>query len=356
MWSAQLAIPAALAIAALLVGGLTGGTSPVSSASARVAGASGGASGAKGSSMVTASWSRRQQTTTTTTPTTVPPSTTTTSTSTTTTTTSTTTPAAPTACGGEVVAKASGGDWQCTLDDEFGGSSLDSSKWVVQTTAGSALSANNACLVNSPNNVSVANGVLSLTVREEAAPFTCTSPGGSFQTQYTGGMVDTWGLFSQAYGRFEVRAKLPATAAQGLQETLWLYPQALKYGAWPASGEIDFAEFFSMYHNLDVPYIHYNQGASDPNVTAYNCSVSDWSQFHTYAVEWTPSSITILYDGSTCLVDRWTPASPLIAPQPFDQPFIICLTQGLGYGANAVSPGTTPLPATTEIDYVRAWK
>jgi hypothetical protein len=32
------------------------------------------------------------------------------------------------------------------------------------------------------------------------------------------------------------------------------------------------------------------------------------------------------------------------------------LTQALGSGSNAFMAGSTPLPATTEIDWVRAWK
>ena len=37
-------------------------------------------------------------------------------------------------------------------------------------------------------------------------------------------MVTTKSKFSQEYGRFEVRAKLPQSIVKGLQETLWLYP------------------------------------------------------------------------------------------------------------------------------------
>jgi hypothetical protein len=32
------------------------------------------------------------------------------------------------------------------------------------------------------------------------------------------------------------------------------------------------------------------------------------------------------------------------------------LTQALGIGLNGFTPGTTPLPATTRVDYVRVWK
>jgi beta-glucanase (GH16 family) len=169
-------------------------------------------------------------------------------------------------------------------------------------------------------------------------------------------MVSSYQLFTQTYGLFEVRAKLPATAVKGLQETLWLWPaNDVKFGAWPASGEIDFAEFYSQYSTLDVPYIHYVPAKADPNVTAYNCTITP-GQFNTYGLQWTSTSLTVLYNGKTCLVDQWNPAAPLVSPEPFNQPFFIALTQALGIGTNAFVPGTTPLPATTQVDWVRAWK
>jgi beta-glucanase (GH16 family) len=129
-----------------------------------------------------------------------------------------------------------------------------------------------------------------------------------------------------------------------------------KYGAWPGSGEIDIAEIYSRYADRAIPYIHYDAATYDPNVTNTACLISNVAAFHTYAVEWTTSTLKIVYDGQTCLVDSWNPASPLIKPQPFDQPFIIALTQALGIDTNAFDPATTPLPATTSVDYVRVWK
>lgn len=83
--------------------------------------------------------------------------------------------------------------------------------------------------------------------------------------------------------------------------------------------------------------------------------IGDPSEFHTYALEWTPQSMAFLYDGTTCLVDHWNAASPLVDPEPFNQPFYICLTQALGIGMNLFIPGSTPLPATTSVDWVRVW-
>jgi hypothetical protein len=34
----------------------------------------------------------------------------------------------------------------------------------------------------------------------------------------------------------------------------------------------------------------------------------------------------------------------------------VALSQALGINTNAFNPATTPLPATTSIDYVRVWK
>jgi beta-glucanase (GH16 family) len=300
-----------------------------------------------------------------TTTTTLPPTTTTTKATTTTTkaTTTTTTTKAPTTtapagvpCGGSLP-KAGGGSWQCSWSDEFDGSSLDGSKWLVQETAASGFTHGGGCFVNSPGNVSVSGGMLRLTARKEAAPFTCKDPvHGSFSTQYTSASVSTFDRFSQTFGRFEVRAKLAPVFVKGLQTSFWLWPDdATRYGGWPLSGEIDFAEIYTQYPDRAIPYIHYHPATIDWNVTNNYCLINDISQFHTYAVEWTADTITILYDGKTCLVDDWDPAG-LVKPAPFDHPFMVALTQALGSTTNAFDPAVTPLPATTHVDYVRVWK
>jgi len=272
-------------------------------------------------------------------------STTTTATPTTATTTTTTSrTASNSTCQGTSPLGLSGG-WNCTFDDEFNGTTLNTSLWVPQLTARSGYVAGPDCYVNDPSTISVSGGYLNLSVRK-VAPFTCV-PG--YTSDYVAGMVSTSGLFHQTYGAFEVSAKLPPSTVSGLQETFWLYPQTLTYGKWPNSGEIDFAEFYSQYSGYDIPYIHYAQSSSDPNVTAHDCTI-DQNSFNTYGVDWTPTSITILYNGTTCLVDH-----PTTGSQPFDQPFFIALTQALGIGTNAASPSTPVSTATTQVDWVRAW-
>ena len=239
------------------------------------------------------------------------------------------------------------GQWTCTFDDEFNGTSLNYANWMPTLTAWTGyVTGGPDCYVDNPNTISVSGGYLNLSV-VKVPPFTCV-PG--YTSQYQAGMVTSSKLFDQTYGAFEVRAKIPAATVPGLQETFWLYPQNLTYGKWPASGEIDFAQFYSQYPNLDIPYVVYpaSKAGSDPNATAYDCTI-DPTQFNTYEVNWTPTSITILYNGNVCLVDQ-----PIGGPAPFNEPFFIALTQALGIGSDAPT-AATPLPATTQIDWVRAW-
>jgi len=304
-------------------------------------------------------WWRRSTTTTTQATTTTTQATTTTTQGTTTTLAPTTTTTAPpaTGCATQQVLKPDGTPWVCTWSDEFDGTTLDRSKWFPQQTATSGFTSGVECFMDSPSNVSVGGGMLSLTVRKEAAPFTCADPlHGSFTTSYTGGMVSTYTKFSQTYGRFEVRAKFPAVTVAGLQEALWLWPEnPVKYGAWPWSGEIDIAEIYTRYNDRAIPYIHYVPNKVDVNVTNNYCLIDDVSKMHSYVAEWTPSYIRISYDGKVCITDVWSPLN-LTFPKPFDSPFIVALTQGLGVTGNAFDPATTPLPATTQVDYVRVWK
>ena len=216
--------------------------------------------------------------------------------------------------------------------------------------------------MNSSNNIWLSGGSLHLTSRKEAAPLNChDSIHGDYSTQYTSGSVSSIGKFSQTYGRFAMRIKVPDVHVKGLQESFWLWPdnpldQNPGKSPWPATGEIDIAEVYHANPDRAIPYIHYAQAGFDANVTNNYCLI-DISQWHTYTLEWAPNQIKISIDGKVCVNEtNWTPLSPQTNPQPFNKPFFMVLTQGLGVTGNSFDPATTPLPATTQIDYVRVWK
>jgi beta-glucanase (GH16 family) len=258
-------------------------------------------------------------------------------------------------CGGAPTVEWTGGTWACTFSDDFDGTDLDPDRWAVTQTGHSGFRFGGECYVDDAANVSVADGRLSLTVRDTGETFTCRSSVDAFRTRYTGAMVTTAKRFAQTHGRFEVRARFLAEPVTGLHAAIWLWPSKRTYGAWPRSGEIDIAEYYTRYPDRVIPKVHYASARPDPTTTNNRCLVESPGSFHTYAAEWTPDSITITFDDEVCMTTSWEQPGPHRKPAPFDRPFHLNLTQALGIGQNEFQPGVTPLPATMEVDHVRVW-
>jgi beta-glucanase (GH16 family) len=254
---------------------------------------------------------------------------------------------------GVAVYKNNGTPWTCTFDDEFAGSALDTSKWVIGVTTQTGFTVGQTCFT--ANNVVVQNGALNLTARDTGSIFECASPAGSFSTRYTGGDIGTSGRFSQAYGRFEVRAKFPA-GGPGVHGGYWLYPAAQTYGAWPASGEIDESEWWSSVPTMVLPTLHYT--GSTILDSGAQCLVVNPTLWHTYTLIWTTTQMQFSIDGTTCFTDTPKPTAPMVPPAPFDKPFNMILNMAVDNdpATNNVVGTTTVLPATYAVDYVRAWR
>jgi beta-glucanase (GH16 family) len=260
---------------------------------------------------------------------------------------------------GPPIAKADDTEWTCVLADGFDGDALDTSLWTVVSSAASGYRNGPECYLGegSPlgaDDVVVADGTLRLTARALDHEITCPSLTGDFASRWTGAFVTTYGTFTTTYGRIEIRAAFPDVTLPGVHAALWLWPQDLAYGA-GVTGEMDVAEYFSRYPDRAVPFLHYEPATPDGSNTNNECLIDDPSSMHTYAIQWEPGHVRIEYDGATCLDHDISPAPPLTGSAPFDQPFAINLTQALGIGTNAFDPATTPLPATTTVDYVRVW-
>ncbi len=254
------------------------------------------------------------------------------------------------ACGSRPV-KADGTYWSCTLAEDFTGTELNRSLWVPQTIFKTGSDAAWACYLDDPSVISVHDNALHLTVRELPAPMTC--PGNQNQrTPYVAGMVSTYRLFSQQFGRFEARVKNTATTAPGLHEAFWLWPDDRhSTDGWPAAGEIDISETYSRYPDLSIPFLHYtsydNWGPNPGLNTAWNC-VAPRGEFNTYTLEWTATRLEIKVNGTTCLVNASGDAA-------FQKPYIAAFTQALGDSGNEYD-GQAPLPAEMTVDYVRIWQ
>ncbi len=146
------------------------------------------------------------------------------------------------ACG-PLVAKPGGGWWSCTLAEDFDGDALDHDLWRPDVSKGTATQ---ACMLDHPRTLRVADGMLNLTVQPVDETLTCPVRTDGTSSAYASASITTYYRFSQQYGRFEARMRSHAVTGPGLQEAFWLWPD-VRYTnmlQWPQSGEIDIAEVY----------------------------------------------------------------------------------------------------------------
>jgi beta-glucanase (GH16 family) len=268
-------------------------------------------------------------------------------------------PETPPTCGGKSPQKADGTAWECTYDDEFDGDSLDRRYWVpLKGGSTSGTRSMFACAADLPDTIAVAKGNLELSLVELPAKRACTRMKSS---RFAYGQVMHYGTFAQTYGKYEVRAKLPVVESPGVQQSFWLWPKKNTYGAWPMSGEIDFAEIYSSRPTLDRPYLHYVPGekikGTNTNITNANCELNQ-GEYNTFGVEWKPRQIKVLLNGEVCFINDYHSATAAFHGEnsPFDKPFYFLMNQAMGTIGNVYDPDVVPDKVTTKVDYVRVWQ
>ncbi len=239
-------------------------------------------------------------------------------------------------------------EWHLVWADEF--EHFDPSNWIAEQSTYGHGNAELQCY--QPANVSVDDGLLRL--RAEHAPTTCPR---NEHRDYSSGMVRSAGLADWTYGRFEIRARLPA--GDGLWPAAWLSPITNTYGAWPRSGEIDIVEALGHTDDRIVGSLHW-MGPRGPRLANREFFLrpgeSFTEDFHTFAVEWEPDRIVWFVDDQEYQrVESWP--SALDTPSaPFDQPFYLKLNLAVG-GVTAGEPDHVDgFPASYDIDWVRVYQ
>jgi beta-glucanase (GH16 family)/aryl-phospho-beta-D-glucosidase BglC (GH1 family) len=244
---------------------------------------------------------------------------------------------------------------QLVWSDEFNGTSVDQTKWNFVTGNGCP----NLCgwgngelenYTDGSNNATVANGVLTMTVKHE------TSNGSPF----TSSKLVTLGKFSKTYGRFEARMRMPKGV--GMWPAFWMLSTK---NDWPMTGEIDIMEYRGDQPKVDFGTLHY--GLAWPNNRYDGNSITsstDLDQdFHIYAVEWTADDIKWYLDNTLYKTETRNPNS--LNPVnnntsnlwPWNNDFYIILNFAVG-GGFCGSPSESQIQLTKptfEIDYVRVY-
>ncbi len=244
--------------------------------------------------------------------------------------------------------------WTLTWSDEFSGpdgSPADPSKWVLETGGNGWGNQELEYYTARPENSFQQDG--NLVIKVLAEKFTGTD---GVSRDYTSARLKTAGKFSQAYGRFEARIKIPK--GQGIWPAFWLLGDHIGKMGWPDCGEIDIMENIGkepalVHGTIHGPGYSGGGGPSAPFALLDNARFAD--DFHVYAVEWEPKAIRFYVDDH--LYSTRTPNDiPKDAKWVFDHPFFILLNVAVGGSWPGSPDAATQLPQTMLVDYVRVYK
>ena len=206
---------------------------------------------------------------------------------------------------------------------------------------------------DSPLTVFVQNG--ELVCRAMATPDSLKAKGE--QKDFITGGVRSEGRYSFRYGRAE--ARIFTTPHSGNFPAFWMMPAKSQKG-WPHEGEIDIWEQINnenkAYHTLHSNWTFNLKHKNDP-MSHFAMGDIDYSRYHTFAVEWTPTQITWSVDGKVAgTAVKSTNADALANGQwPYTEPFYLILNQSVGDGSWAAGPDMN-FRYETRFDWVRVYQ
>lgn len=200
-----------------------------------------------------------------------------------------------------------------SFQDEFDGTSLDTSKWGYQYGCFDPAQRSQAQYTDSPDNVSVHDGHLNLTARYSPmktkwdgsqVPRTCKNGDTTYDAPFTSGMITTKTkdgkvLYAAPGTGFYAEARVKLPAARSSWSAFW---GTGTKGGWPANGEIDIFESKGYDPSFLMSNIH-TPRAGNPKKTQqhqgamHGDTATSQSEWHTYGLLKTADAIEFYFDG-----------------------------------------------------------
>jgi beta-glucanase (GH16 family) len=212
--------------------------------------------------------------------------------------------------------------------DDFSGAKLDTVKWNIETT-GMHFNNELQAYVDSAATISIVHGAESegaengaLQLKPKFAPGFVTQDGQKFD--FISGRINTRNKVEVAYGTVSARIKI--TDGAGLWPAWWM----LGKGNWPETGEIDIMEYIGE-KDWASAAAHGTGYSGDAALVdrLYFPANNDITQWHIYAVDWTPDSLVFKYDGVPMF--RVTkPMTQFFGTWAFDNPKFLILNFAVG--------------------------
>jgi beta-glucanase (GH16 family) len=246
-----------------------------------------------------------------------------------------------------------GGSWTLTWSDEFNGpngSAPDPSNWTFVTGGNGWGNDELEYYTARPENAHVEDGNLVITALKEDY-----ADAKGVTRNYTSARLQTMGKFSQAYGRFEARIKIPY--GQGIWPAFWMLGADMPTAHWPGAGEIDIMENIgrepaTVHGTIHGPGYSGSHGIGAPYSLPSGRFADD---YHVFAIEWEPNQIRFYVDDH--LYETRTPADlPPGTKWVYDHPFYILLNCAVGGRWPGNPDATSTFPQKMLIDYVRVYK
>jgi beta-glucanase (GH16 family) len=199
---------------------------------------------------------------------------------------------------------------------------------------------------NKSSNVTVQNGYLIITAIKE-----------NFQgASHTSARLKTQNLFSQKYGRFEARIKVPQ--GKGLWPAFWMLGDNFEEVSWPQCGEIDIMEYLGnkpteVFGTLHAPGV-FGAGSLTKKYTLTNGRFD--TDFHVFGVEWTDKHINWYVDD--VMYSQITKDQVLAkgGEWVFDNEFFMILNIAVGGNLPGNPDDNTTFPQRMIVDYVRVYQ
>ncbi|MEH3101417.1 family 16 glycosylhydrolase [Sphingomonas adhaesiva] len=180
---------------------------------------------------------------------------------------------------------------------------------------------------------SISDGVLTIT----AAPTVAEAKQYLGNMDYTSGLLTSKFTFSQEYGYFEIKAKMPE--GQGFWPAFWLLPTD---NTWPP--ELDVFEGLSKDPSTLYMTVH-GEDANGKHVGDQAKLHIDSTQWHTYGADWGPEFITYYVDGIE--------VAKLATPDGMkDKEMYMLVNLAVGGRWAGAPDGST---GQMQVDYVRAY-
>ena len=239
------------------------------------------------------------------------------------------------------------GEWTQTFDEEFNGSAVDSAKWNVSISPNYWDQRSHF----SKANVLLGDGKVRLHY-EKKTGHQADDPKQK-ETDYAVGYLDTFGKFTQRYGYWEARMKVPS--APGLWPAFWLMPdrgvgKPKRSDTGDGAMEFDIMEFLSGWgpsrYNIAMHWDGY--GSAHKSTGSDQIYVqADRDGYVTAGMLWTPGSAVFYCNGKEVFHYENERVSKVPSYIMFDM---------VSGGWDNTQLDDARLPADFTIDYVRVWQ